>query len=104
MNMVHCKNNRYKNGEYNPNHSKALVREKAESIAPSQAQKEYRDALYKFCIEKGIIKSFPLGRTRQAINANIRAFISILRKHGLDDEFYKENDCEKDTHTICQNI
>lgn len=96
MNTYLTKNNIYKNGEWHPCHSKAMAVEKSKSILPTKDAVEYRDALYKFCVEKGIVgDSFRLGRTKQAISANIRAFITILNKHGLADEFFKkekEND------------
>ena len=89
MNTVHWKNNTYKNGEYNPSHSKAMVREKRKNIVPTLSQKEYRDDLYKFCIEKELVKDgFRLGRTSKAISSNIRGLITIIRKHGFDDEFF----------------
>lgn len=96
MNTFMWKDNLYKNGEWHPCHSKAMAVEKAKNIVPTKDAVEYRDDLYKFCDEKGLIgNSFPLGRTRKAITANIRAFITILNKHGLADEFFKkekEND------------
>ena len=89
MNTVHAKNNRYKNGEYNPDHSLHIAREKAKSIEPTRNQVEYRDALYKFCIQKGIVREgFTLRRTKQGISANIRALISIIGKNGLAGEFF----------------
>ena len=89
MNIVHLKNNTYKNGEYNPDHSRQMAREKAKSIAPSIKQLQYRDALYDFCLQKGIVREgFRLGRTKQGIHTNIRALISILEKNGLADEFF----------------
>lgn len=55
-------------------------------------QIEYRDALYKFCIDKGIVgDGFKTGRTNREISANIRAFITILSKHRFADEFFGKN-------------
>lgn len=89
MNFVQAKNNRYKNGEYNPNRSIQIAKEKASSIEPTRKQVQYRDALYKFCLQKGIVgEGFRIYRTKQGISANIRAFKSILRKNGLADEFF----------------
>lgn len=102
MNTVHAKNNRYKNGWYNPSYSNQIAKEKAESIEPSLKQVKYRDDLYKFCLQKGIVREgFRLGRTKQTIRSNIAAFQTIIRKNGLVDEFMnakpvKENDNEVD--------
>ena len=91
MNTVHLKNNIYKNGEYDPHISSKIAKEKAKNKVPSISQAKYRDALYKFCVEKGIVgDSFRLGRTKQNISANINAMKTILRKHGLADEFFKK--------------
>lgn len=89
MNQTHAKNNRYKNGEYNKHFADRY--EMAQSRKePTMSQIEYRDALYKFCFGKGIIRDgFPLGRTRTQVRSNISAFITILRKNGLADEFYE---------------
>lgn len=95
MNMEQAKHNRFKNGEYNPSHSKAIAKDKAKSIEPTQKQVQFRDDLYKFCLQKGLVKDgFRIYRTKQGINTNIRAFITILEKNGLADEFFgaKEND------------
>ena len=91
MNGIHAKNNRYKNGEYNKHFADRYEMSKNERIkAPTMSQVEYRDALYKFCLEKGVIQDgFLLGRTRTQIRSNISAFITILRKNGLADEFYE---------------
>lgn len=89
MNEVHAKNNRYKNGEYNPSYSLIWAKEKAKSIEPSIEMLQYRDALYKFCVQKGLIRDgFKIGRTKQAIKSNIYALKTILRKNGLDGEFF----------------
>lgn len=97
MNSVHARNNRYKNGEYNPSRATAIAREKASSICPTQKQVQYRDALYKFCIQKGLVGAgFKIGRTRQAITSNIRAFITILKKNGLEDEFFQKGGKDND--------
>lgn len=98
MNTVQAKNNRYKNGEYAPNHTTAMVKDKATDINPTRKQWEYREALYKFCVQKGLVGyGFRVGRTKQAIKSNINALWSIIRKNGLADEFMdtkpvKEND------------
>ena len=92
MNMVQWKNNLYKNGEYNPDNSKAMAVEKARSIVPTSNQVKYRDALYAFCVQKGIVREgFTIRRTKQGINSNIHALLSILRKNGLDEEFFARN-------------
>ncbi len=89
MNTVHAKHNRYKNGEYNPSHSKQIAQEKAESIEPTQKLMKYRDDLYKFCLQKGLLwDGFKVYRTKQGMKSNIWALISILRKNGLEDEFF----------------
>ena len=45
--------------------------------------------------EKGIAgDKFRLGRTKREITANIKALITILKKHGLDDEFFNKNNSE----------
>ena len=90
MNFVHANNNRYKNGEYKPlDHSLQIARDKARSIEPSIKQLQYRDNLYDFCLQKGIVREgFQLGRTKQGISSDIRALITILQKNGLTDEFF----------------
>lgn len=89
MNGVHAKNNRYKNGWYDPRYSPLIAKEKAKSIDPTQKQVQYRDALYKFCLQKGIVSDgFRLFRTRKGISSNIRALITILKKNSLCDEFF----------------
>ena len=89
MNTIQAKNNRYKNGEYNPNRSIRLAKDKAKSIEPSIKQVKYRDDLYNFCVQKGLIRdSFNLQQTRNGIKANIYALITILKKNGLTDEFF----------------
>ena len=91
MNTVHAKNNRYKNGEYNPDHSLHIAREKARSIEPYIKQLKYRDNLYEFCLQKGLMREdFKLRRTKQGISSAIRALITILEKNGLADEFFAE--------------
>jgi hypothetical protein len=88
MNTYHYKNNIVKNGEWNPDHSVALVKEKARSIEPTTKQVVYRDDLYNFCVQKGLVKpGFKLYRTKGGISSNIQAFMTILRKNGLVDEF-----------------
>lgn len=88
MNEVHAKNNRYKNGEYNKHYADRF--EMAQSNKePTMSQIEYRDALYKFCLKKGVISVFPLGKTRSKVHSNIRAFITILNKNGLAEEFFE---------------
>lgn len=92
MNTIHAKNNRRKNGEYNPSYSRQIAREKAESIEPTQKQKQYRDALYEFCLQKGLVwDGFKICRTKQGMHSNIQALISILEKNGLADEFFGGN-------------
>ena len=92
MNMTQTKNNIYKNGEYNPDHSRQIAKEKAKSIVPTSNQVKFRDDLYDFCIQKGIVREgFTVRRTKQGINANIRALLSILSKNGLREEFFARN-------------
>ena len=91
MNQTHAKNNRYKNGEYNKHYADRYEMSQSRK-EPTMSQIKYRDALYKFCINKGIVRdSFKLGRTNRGISANIRAFITILNKHGFADEFFGKN-------------
>lgn len=93
MNGVQYKNNIYRNGEYSPNRSRQIAKEKARSIEPGLKQLKYRDDLYKFCIEKEIVsEGFSLYRTKQGIRANIRALISIIKKNGLTEEFFARNE------------
>ena len=91
MNGIHAKNNCYKNGEYNKHYADRY--EMAQSRKePTMPQIEYRDALYKFGLQKGVIREgFPCGRTRMQIRSNIRAFITILKKNGLEKEFFETN-------------
>ena len=92
-NLYQTKNNIFRNGEYAPDISKAMKKERATNIVPSLRQEKFRNDLYKFCVQNGLIRDgFPLGRTKKQISANIRAFITILRKNGLHDEFF--NKCE----------
>lgn len=90
MNTVHWRNNLYKNGEYHPDHSEAMAVEKAKDRKlPTLSQVKYRDALYRFCIQKGLIRDgFRLGRTNRDISSNIRTFITILKKNGCIEEFF----------------
>ena len=91
MNGVHAKNNRYKNGEYNKHFADRYEMSQSRKD-PTMSQIEYRDALYKFCVNKGLVRdSFRIGRTNREISANIRAFITILSKHGFADEFFGKN-------------
>ena len=93
MNRIHAKNNMYKSREYNPNHSIRLVKDKAQSIEPSKKQVQYRDELYKFCVQKGIVRDgFRISVTKNGIRANIYALITILRKNGYADEFFGMNE------------
>lgn len=90
MNRTHYKNNLYKNGEYNKHFSDRLEIAKGK-IEPSRSQLQYRDALYKFCVEKQVVRDgFRLGRTNREISANIRALITILEKYNLTDEFFQK--------------
>ena len=91
MNRIQSRNNLCKNGEYNKHYADRY--EMAQSRKePTMSQLEYRDALYKFCLEKGIIRDgFPLGRTRLQMRSNINAFITILEKHGLAKEFFEKH-------------
>lgn len=94
MNQTQAKNNRYKNGEYNKHYADRyeMMQSRKE---PTMPQMEYRDALYKFCLEKGVIRDgFPLGRTRLQIRSNINAFITILQKNGLEKEFFETKKLE----------
>ena len=91
MNTVQWKNNLYKNGGFAPSHSKAMLVEKARDVTPSRKQVEYRDALYKFCLENGLIRDiFKIRRTKQGVSANIRAFITILKRMDLQKNFLQE--------------
>ena len=88
MNEIHRKNNIYKNGEYKIHFTDRVEIGKI-SKEPTMSQIEYRDALYKFCLQKGVISGFPLGKTRLRVRSNIRAFITILEKNGLAEEFFE---------------
>lgn len=89
MNQTHAKNNRYKNGEYNKHYADRFEMSQSNK-EPTMSQIEYRDALYKFCLEKGVIREgFLCGRTRLQIRSNISALLTILYKNGLADEFYE---------------
>ena len=95
MNEVHAKNNLFRSGAYNPSYSRELAKEKAKDIVPSVAQTEFRDNLYKFCNEKGLIRNgFKMRRTKQGIASNIHALITIIKKNGLYDEFFKNQSAE----------
>ena len=93
MNRIQCKNNLYKSGDYNSNHSICLVKDKIQNIEPTNKQAQYLDALYKFCVQKGLVRdSFKIGRTRQGMRSTIKALITILQKNGLADEFFGRNE------------
>ena len=95
MNEVHAKNNLFRSGAYSPSYSRELAKEKAKDIVPSVAQTEFRDNLYKFCNEKGLIRNgFKMRRTKQGIASNIHALITIIKKNGLYDEFFKNQPAE----------
>ena len=95
MNKVHAKNNLFRSGAYEPNYSIEIAKEKAKDIVPSIAQAEFRDNLYKFCNEKGLIRNgFKMGRTKRGIASNIHALITIIKKNGLYDEFFKNHPAE----------
>ena len=92
MNTFQVKNNIYKNGEYKPDNSKAMLKEKARDIVPTSKQVKYRNDLYDFCIQKGIVREgFSLFRTKQGITSNIRALLYIVKKNGLIEEFVARN-------------
>ena len=89
---------------YDANHSIQIVKQKAKSIEPSTKQLKYRNDLYRFCLQKGLVrKDFPLGRTKQDIKANIYAFNTILRKNGLADEFFAktEEQPQNEDRSVC---
>lgn len=89
MNTYQYKTNLVKNGEWQPNHSQAMVKEKGKSIEPTTKQAKYMDDLYNFCKQKGVIKEgFRLGRTKSGITSSINALITILNKNGLAEEFF----------------
>ena len=95
MNEVHAKNNLFRSGAYSPSYSRELAKEKAKDIVPSTAQTEFRDNLYKFCNQKGLIRNgFKMCRTKQGIASNIHALITIIKKNGLYDEFFKNQSAE----------
>ena len=95
MNGIHSKNNLFRSGAYNPSYSRELAQEKAKDIVPSVAQAEFRDNLYKFCNEKGLIRDgFKMRRAKQGIASNIHALITIIKKNGLYDEFFKNQSAE----------
>lgn len=95
MNGIHAKNNLFRSGAYNPSYSIELAKEKAKDIVPRVAQAEFRDNLYKFCNEKGLIRDgFKMRRTKQGIASNIHALITIIKKNGLYDEFFKNQPAE----------
>lgn len=95
MNEVHAKNNLFKSGAYKPSYSRELAQEKAKDIIPSMAQMEFRDSLYEFCNKNGLIRNgFKKCKTKQGIASNIKALITIIKKNGLYDEFFKNKHAE----------
>ena len=93
MNRIQYKNNIYKNGDYTPNHSIRLVKDKIHSIEPTIKQAQYLDDLYKFCVRKGLVRdSFKISRTKQGMRSSIKALITILQKNGLAEEFFGINE------------
>ena len=88
MNDYLYKRNLYKNGVWQPDNSKAWAKDRAKDISPTKAQIQYRDSLYDFIAQKGLVRDgFKLGRTKKAVTANIYAFYTILRKNGLVEEY-----------------
>lgn len=86
MNYIQSKNNIYRSGQYHPDHSRKLLKDTG--TMPTGKQILYRNALYDFCKEKGLMRDgFRLGRTNREISANIKAFRTILQKYGMVDEF-----------------
>lgn len=95
MNYIQAKNNIYRNGQYHPDHSRKLLKDTG--TEPTGKQILYRNALYNFCKEKGLIRDgFHLGRTKRDISANIKAFMTILQKNGLVDEFCRRSEERKE--------
>ena len=92
MNRIQSKNNIYKNGEYNPSYSFMIAQENARNVVPSQQQVKFRNDLREFCVQKGIVQgNFLASKTRNGIRKDIRALLTILRKNGLDEEFFTRN-------------
>lgn len=94
------KNNLYRNGEWQPNTSEAMAKEKRRSQVPSYKQYKYRQDLYEFCLQRGLFQKggFPLARTKSGIASNISAFMTIIKKNGLVDEFLEgRKDNEEDS-------
>lgn len=90
MNYIQSKNNIYRSGQYHPDHSRKLLKDTG--TMPTGKQILYRNALYDFCKEKGLMRAgFHLGRTNREISANIKAFRTILQKHGLVGEFIEKS-------------
>lgn len=80
-------------GLYKADRVKAFATEKAKSKEPSVAQVNYRNELYKFGKEKGVVRDgFKLGRTKQDIGRDIRALWTIIDKNGLSDEWNRRAD------------
>lgn len=96
MNTFVSRGNIYKNGNYHPDHSAKLSKDMAKNKIPSMKQVKYRDDLYKFCLNNGIVKDFKLGRTRQNVHSNIRAFITIIEKNGLWEKFLEQASIEQE--------
>lgn len=95
MNCIQSKNNIYRNGQHHPDHSKKLLKDTG--TEPTGKQILYRNDLYKFCLEKGLIhEGFRLGRTNREIAANINALKVIVQKNGLVDEFCRRREERKE--------
>ena len=55
MNKTHARNNRYKNREYNKHYADRYEMSQSRK-EPTMPQIEYRDDLYKFCLEKALFE------------------------------------------------
>lgn len=90
MNYTQTKINIYRSGQYHPDHSRKLLKDIG--TEPTGKQILYRNDLYDFCKEKGLMRDgFRLGRTNRDIAANINAFKTIIQKHGMVDEFLERS-------------
>lgn len=91
MNLIQMANNVYKSGSHKPNYRTTMA-VKDHLNTPTQAQAKYRNALYKFLREKGLVQGLQLYGDKQGMRSNIKAFLTIIERHGLMEERMSRKD------------
>jgi hypothetical protein len=83
--------NIHKSGSHKPNY-RTMKAAKDYLNTPTQAQVKYRNALYKFLREKGLVQGLRLYGDKRGVSSNIKSFLSIIERHGLMDEWMSRKD------------